>query len=68
MFNYLMLTKRTGCLTWVLLGELASPPPQSLASFLGVHFSPGCLQSTTSLQLSASTASLTAEKNAFILW
>ena len=68
-FNYLMLTKRTGCLTAVLCTESASLPPQSLASFPGVHLSPGRLQSTASPQLSRiKTASITAEKNAFISW
>lgn len=69
MFHYLMLTKRTGCLSSVLYTEPASLPPQTPASFLRVHFSPGHLQRTASPQLPRiKTSSIVAEKNAFILW
>lgn len=46
-----------------------SSPHQSPASFQQVHFSPSCLQSTASPQLSCvNTSSITAAKNAFISW
>ena len=66
-FHYLMLTETTRCLTSVLCTGSASLPPQSLASFLRVHFSPRHPQSMANPQLSCNkTSSIRVEKNAFI--
>ena len=66
-FCYLMLTETTRCLISVLCAGSASLPPQSLASFLRVHFSPRRPQSIANPQLSCNkTSSLRVEKNAFI--